>query len=243
MKKQLLLFFILLPVLGFAQSQNKYIRKGNKQYENNDYQQAAELYQKALDKEKKSYKAKFNYANALYKQQKYRFATSKYEELLERQMDKNNKATIYYNLGNAYLKNSMKSDSLIKELQMRPPSIRSRIMIDSLYKVKDSLYEKSIESYKNALRNNPTDQDARYNLVFAKKLRQQSKKDQQKNQDKIEPSEFARKLKARADKLVAEFKFNEALDLMLSGMKKDKTIAAYRDFIKKLQDINKIQTN
>ncbi len=54
-------------------------------------------------------------------------------------------------------------------------------------------YEKAIEAYKNALRNNPSDEEARYNLALAqqklkqqqKKNNKQNKKDQQKNkQDK-----------------------------------------------------------
>jgi len=44
---------------------------------------------------------------------------------------------------------------------------------------------KSIESYKEALRNNPNDEDARYNLAYAQHLQQkqqQQKQDQQKQQ-------------------------------------------------------------
>lgn len=48
-------------------------------------------------------------------------------------------------------------------------------------------YEQSIEAYKMALRNNPSDLDARYNLEYARKMlkNQQENKDQQKqNKDK-----------------------------------------------------------
>ncbi|MCD6179799.1 MAG: tetratricopeptide repeat protein [Bacteroidales bacterium] len=62
---------------------------------------------------------------------------------------------------------------------------------NSLLKAKQ--YEQSIEAYKMALRNNPADADARYNLEFArqmlknqqdKKKDKQDKKDQDKNQNK-----------------------------------------------------------
>jgi len=62
---------------------------------------------------------------------------------------------------------------------------------NSLLKAKQ--YEQSIEAYKMALRNNPADADARYNLEFArqmlknqqdKKKDKQDKKDQDKNQKK-----------------------------------------------------------
>ena len=56
-------------------------------------------------------------------------------------------------------------------------------------------YEKAIESYKNALRNNPSDEEARYNLAIAmdklkkqqkknKKNKKNNKKDNKKNKDK-----------------------------------------------------------
>ena len=52
---------------------------------------------------------------------------------------------------------------------------------------KQNKFEESIEAYKQALRHNPNDDDARYNLELAKeKLKQQQqqqKKDQDKNQE------------------------------------------------------------
>ena len=53
---------------------------------------------------------------------------------------------------------------------------------------KQKKYEKSVEAYKNALRNNPNDEEARYNLALAmEKLKKQNKdknKDKKKNKDK-----------------------------------------------------------
>jgi Ca-activated chloride channel homolog len=51
--------------------------------------------------------------------------------------------------------------------------------------VKAKKYPESIEAYKNALRLNPGDQDAKYNMEFAKRmLQQEQNKDQNKDQDK-----------------------------------------------------------
>lgn len=44
--------------------------------------------------------------------------------------------------------------------------------------------EKAIEAYKNALRNNPTDNETRYNLALAKKMKQQQDKNKPKDGDK-----------------------------------------------------------
>ncbi len=56
--------------------------------------------------------------------------------------------------------------------------------------------KESIEAYKHALRNNPKDEDTRYNLAFAQKMlreqeqqQQQQKKDQNQDQDKQEKNQ------------------------------------------------------
>lgn len=51
--------------------------------------------------------------------------------------------------------------------------------------LKSKQYEQSIEAYKMALRNNPSDADARYNLEYARKmLKKEQDKQQNKDQDK-----------------------------------------------------------
>ena len=48
-------------------------------------------------------------------------------------------------------------------------------------------YKESVEAYKNALRNNPQDNDTKYNLMYAlNKLQQQQQQQQQQNQDQNE---------------------------------------------------------
>jgi len=44
--------------------------------------------------------------------------------------------------------------------------------------------DKAIEAYKNALRNNPTDHETRYNLALAKKMKQEQDKNKPKDGDK-----------------------------------------------------------
>ena len=55
-------------------------------------------------------------------------------------------------------------------------------------------YDESVEAYKQALRNNPKDQDTRYNLEYAKKLLQKQQEQQkQDQQNKEEVTEFRKK--------------------------------------------------
>jgi len=50
--------------------------------------------------------------------------------------------------------------------------------------VKAKQYEGAVESYKMALRNNPTDEQARYNLEYARKMLAQQNKENQDQKDK-----------------------------------------------------------
>ena len=50
--------------------------------------------------------------------------------------------------------------------------------------MKNKEYEKAVEAYKEALRNNPADEETRYNLALAKEMLKKQQNDQQDNQDK-----------------------------------------------------------
>ena len=49
--------------------------------------------------------------------------------------------------------------------------------------MQQKIYEKAVEAYKNALRNNPTDDETRYNYALAKELLEKEKQEQEENQD------------------------------------------------------------
>ncbi|NNF57080.1 MAG: hypothetical protein HKN04_02460 [Rhodothermaceae bacterium] len=58
-----------------------------------------------------------------------------------------------------------------------------------------------------------------------------------------EPSDFAEQLKARADSLVAARQYMEALTLMLDGLQQDSTVAAFGDFMQRLDAVVQIDTS
>ena len=49
--------------------------------------------------------------------------------------------------------------------------------------IQQKMYEKAVDAYKNALRNNPTDDETRYNYALAKELLEKEKQEQEENQD------------------------------------------------------------
>ncbi|OYT10693.1 MAG: hypothetical protein B6I18_07730, partial [Bacteroidetes bacterium 4572_112] len=69
------------------QAQNKFkaeklIRSGNAEYADSNYVGSEEKYQLALLEDNNNFKAEYNLANTLFKQERYEDAAKEYEELL-----------------------------------------------------------------------------------------------------------------------------------------------------------------
>ncbi|AGA79915.1 hypothetical protein [Echinicola vietnamensis] len=111
---------------------------------------------------------------------------------------------------------------------------------------RDKKYEEALAAFKTALIKDPTNETARYNYeLLARWLDKNQDQQDQENQDdnKQEPSNYAKRMKAEADKLVDQFKFQEALDVMAKALEIDETVSHYQEFIKNLGDINEINAN
>jgi tetratricopeptide (TPR) repeat protein len=168
--KYILLLIITFSsaVFSFGQKERRYIRQGNDEYDNQKYGNAEVTYQKASGIKPESFEAKFNLGDALYKQEKFDEAIEKFSQLANLTKDKNKLANIYHNIGNSQLN---KSSKLLKENKL-----------DEAIKQID----KSIDAYKSALKNNPSDRETKYNIGYAnalKKLLEKEKEKQQQNQD------------------------------------------------------------
>jgi tetratricopeptide (TPR) repeat protein len=110
--------------------------------------------------------------------------------------------------------------------------------------------EQALIDFKNAIKANPENDQARYNYeMVKKKLDEKNKEDQQKkdedkdqkkNDKKDEPSEYAKKLKAQADQLVAQRRYKDAHELMTEGLSKDPTVSHYNDYIQRIKDVAEI---
>jgi len=103
--------------------------------------------------------------------------------------------------------------------------------------------EEALNYFKQALKTAPDNEDARFNYEMVKKKLADKKKEDDKNKDKNnqEPSEFAKKLKARAEQLIAEKQYLSAYQLMIDGLKKDQTVSAFKSFIDRTKDVADIK--
>lgn len=183
------------------------LKKGIQAYQEEKWDEALNQFQDALLDDPENPQLHFNIGAVQYKKQKYEDALESFEKAI---LTKNVKLqqSAYYNQGNVY------------------------------YRLNQ--YPEAIQAYKKALDLDPGDQDAKFNLELVRaKLKEQSQKQQQQDQQqqRIEPSEYAKQLKAQAEILVAQRLYREAYDLMQQGLQSDPTVAAFQDFIDRIEDV------
>ena len=147
---------------------------------------------------------------------------------------------ILLNLGNAYFQekdttNAIQCYSRVTTSENDEFRSLAYQQLGVINKQKNKLKE-AVSDFKASLKSNPYNEDSRYNYELLKKLLDEQEQQQQNDED-IEPSEYAKKLKEQADKLAQQFLFEKALGLMQQGLQEDETVAAYNSFISKLNDV------
>ena len=152
--------FIISCTSAFAQEQEniqarKYIRRGNKQFHAGKRKDAQIIYMKAVDADKNLARAKYNLATSMFPME----WKSTPKEI---------------------------GDSMVaifqKAIEAEQNPMRKSMgyhNIGVIYQGQKD-FQKAIEFYKNALRNNPNDDETRYNLVLCQR---QLKNQPQQNQD------------------------------------------------------------
>ncbi len=153
MKTSLVILFLIASMYSFAQSKpvEKIIQAGNDYYKQQQFAKAAEEYRKAIEADPSNATAKFNQANALYKQDKKVEAAKIFAEVANNITDKEIRSKAFYNKG--------------------------------VILTQQKNLEESIEAYKNALRNNADDKEARENLQKALLELKKKNADKKKNND------------------------------------------------------------
>ena len=130
-------------------------------------------------------RGKVKQGNRLYKEQKYDAAKNKYQDAL---LEDPNSPLIQFNVGDVtyQTKDYQKAmESFHKTLNVKDAGMQSM----AYYNIGNAMYRQnklpeSIQAYQEALKLNPDDQDAKYNLEFVRnKLKQNSQPQQQNPQN------------------------------------------------------------
>lgn len=164
----------LLPTVAIAddtsnRKERKAVRSGNSLYEQGRYSEAEVDYKKALEANPASEVATYNLALSLLNQ------AGKSDNKNDKNSPENQAAQMLSNLAA-----TTSNQGLASKAYYNLGNIA----------FKNEQYDQSIEMYKNCLRRNPDDDDARDNLRLAQKKKQQQEQQQnQEQQDKQEQEE------------------------------------------------------
>lgn len=123
------------------------------------------------------------------------------------QSKKPKNAIASYNLGNAIYRQNQAAEAkysylkAIENTKIRAEKHRAFHNLGNVF-MKEKDYTKAVEAYKNALRNDPTEDDSRYNYALAKKMLKDNppKKDDKKDKDKDKKDDKKDKDKKDKDK-------------------------------------------
>ena len=159
--KTLTYIFILLSFCGFSQDQEKTFTQTN-----DLISQANDLVQE-------------DFVNA---EVEYRKAISKTPS----------NAIGTYNLGNAYYESGLYDEALLRHMEAATSASSKNDRHRAFHNIgnalmKQNLCQEAVEMFKNALRNDPTDEETRYNFALAKECaEQQGQGDDDENEDENE---------------------------------------------------------
>ncbi|MEX0844999.1 MAG: tetratricopeptide repeat protein [Balneolaceae bacterium] len=189
-------------------------------------------------------------ANEAYENGNYEEAEQLYLSAIEQEPEN---ARLYFNLGNAQAKQNKVEEAIQSYMEFRGLTESPREKAMAEYNIGTLLAEAqnwkpAASHFKNALKLNPDDLEAKHNyeLALAKQQENEDKnKDQQdqKNQPPPEPSEYAIAMKKQAEKLVTQRKYSEAYNLMQRALQVDETVRAFNDFIERTKNVDEINSN
>ena len=132
-------------------------------------------------------KAHIRKGNKQYEAGQYAEAESSYKDALD---EKASSFEGSFNLGDAAYKQE-KFDDAINQFDLISKQANTKEQLGASYHnlgnayLQKKEYEKSVEAYKQALRNTPSDMDTKYNLAYAQrqlKIQQQQQQQQQQEQ-------------------------------------------------------------
>lgn len=127
-------------------------------------------------------------ANELLKEEDYVAAEMSYRKAISKQPSN---VVGSYNLGNSYYKSGNYEEALYrhqeaaKEATSKTEKHRAYHNIGNVL-MQNKQCKEAVEAYKNALRNDPSDDETRYNLAIAKECADQQKDQNQNDEDKDE---------------------------------------------------------
>lgn len=177
----------------------------------------------------------------LYTEQKFSDAEVNFRKAME--LDSSN-FEAQFNLGDSFYKQQKYAEAIIAFQQSLTNATTKEQKAKVYYNIGNSLLKirkvsESINVYKESLKLEPNDFDAKYNLSYALSLSKNEKSSIPQQPNEI--SDYAKQLKEKAEELVNQYKYKEAFNLMMEGLKIDQSVKHYQDFIQRIKNIVDIE--
>jgi tetratricopeptide (TPR) repeat protein len=174
------LFILFSASFLQAQMENKYIRKGNKDYNTGNFTNAQVNYSSALKDNPVSFIANYNMGNTEFAQKKYDEAVKQYGTASEINADANSLALSNYNLGNTYMQQQKYKEAIesyIKSLKYNPNDLDVKYNLSEAQKK----MQQDQQNKQNQNKQDNKDQNKDQNKEN-KQNQDQQNKDQQKDE-------------------------------------------------------------
>jgi len=186
----------ILPFIvyqGFSQAERKFVRRGNREFDDKKYQEAEIQYRKAFEKNPTFVAADYNLGNALYREKQYEAAASRYMGLAEKQKSNEGLNRQYYNLGNALYKSGKYKESIEaykNALRKMPEDMNAKHNLQlAMRKLQEQNRNQQDNQQKNNKQDNKQDNKEDKNQSQQDKDRNNNPQDQGKDQQQQQKNE------------------------------------------------------
>jgi Ca-activated chloride channel homolog len=176
MRLTILSILLLFGAAAIAQQEKMAAKKGNAAYLEGNYEAATGHYEKSLDLKRDYFEGTFNMGNSLHRQAitigggaKEAADEATQKQLLEQSQALNKRAAAQFEMA------AEQSEDKLTKAQAYHNMGNAHLLSGDI--------DASIDAYKKALRNNPTDEDTRYNLAFAQHMKKKQEQEQQKQDE------------------------------------------------------------
>lgn len=192
MKRFICILFILLlgTTACFAQSERKSVRRGNRQFKKEQWQQAEIDYKKALVADSTSAAARYNLANTLYRMENYPEADRWYKACADSLAQGRHGAETFHNMGNSFAQQrtwQAAVDAYKDALRRNPDDMETKANLAYAQKMLEN--EQQDSGGGNNGQNQDKNQDQNNNGQNQDKDKQDQDQDQDQDQNKDQQQE------------------------------------------------------
>lgn len=191
--KFLIIFFTLIIAVN-AQGVRGLVNDGVDQYEENKFADAETNFKKGIEKDVENFESRFNLGDAIYKQGRYEEALEEFKNSLALAKTDEEKASIFHNIGNTFLKNQKLQESISayrEALKLNPNDMETK------YNLSYAL--KQMQNQQNNQQNQDQQNDQNKDQNQDQQNQDQQNQDENKNEDQKQDQEQNKDQKQNQD--------------------------------------------